>query len=613
MYMTLVYCNELNQGETYLEKPHLFDPNCKYIIHWANEKYGAMVDLNNNNVMRFVSYHYEQDTEDSDYDIREKYLTKDDELTSPIVAEGIVVYWLKVLQEQFSTTQIFNSYYDKREKEYIQQNEKALDAWKRNLKREFYENHLQQIQQQIIVSENIYPYLFEKDVNRIKELEANYLEFVKSKIQTNSNENNKEIKQSESTKFMNMEKSVLGKISPINIRNYYEGWRNGKNGSICQQNGIYRFVEMARGKSNMLDDVTRNEEDNPIVAIGIVAYWLQFNSRMDTVLNRLTKYNCEIPKDIREQFDNYTKVRFDQFKEMNRDNPDSWDWDWDFEFYTKYIIPHEIKLNKQSEALFDYISDSDIDLVRAVMKNYIKYLKKTRTEKGYHVNPDLLVLRAIDSKDDSKYEDLEDYEINTILEKLMDEGYIDVYWVEKHIPWSITMLDKGRCYLKQLEERNSGARTKQTVREITWEDEKQCFKTAVLHVMEQKRENEGFLFEKPTQWMAVYRYAVDIAIMYEMNDPREPKDPSTPQYKQFEDFANELQLDINPPTRIPFTKNAIDSINKKNYVRYNTRYPWPTDGITDPRSFTLYTEMENIYKTLEEKYNNLISQIEKIG
>lgn len=85
-----------------------------------------------------------------------------------------------------------------------------------------------------------------------------------------------------------MEESVLNYISPTEMRYYYEGWRNGKHGSICQRNGIYRFVEQAHGKSGILDDVKRNKDDNPIVANGIVAYWLQFNSRMDTVIKRLT-------------------------------------------------------------------------------------------------------------------------------------------------------------------------------------------------------------------------------------------------------------------------------------------------------------------------------------
>ena len=264
-------------------------------------------------------------------------------------------------------------------------------------------------------------------------------------------------------KSVNMEESVIDKISANNIRYYYEGWRNGKNGAICQWDGIYRFVEQSRGKSGVLDDVKRKEEDNPIVAIGIVAYWLQFNSRMDTVIKRLTKYNCEIPKDIREQFDTYTQIRFDQFRKKHRDDPNTWDWDWEREFYTNFIIPHEIDFNKRSEALFDYISDSDIVLVRSVMNSYIKFLKKTRTEKGYQVNPELLVLRAIDSGDETKQENLEEFEVTTILDTLEEKGYIQVAWIEGHKPEAVRLLDKGRVYLKHLEEGSVAETTKPVV------------------------------------------------------------------------------------------------------------------------------------------------------
>lgn len=434
-------------------------------------------------------------------------------------------------------------------------------------------------------------------------------------------------------KSVDMEESVIGKISPNNIRYYYEGWRNGKHGSICQKDGIYRFVEMARGKSGILDDVKRKEEDNPIVAKGIVAYWLQFNSRMDTVIKRLTKYNCEIPKDIREQFENYTQIRFEQFKREHRDDPNTLDWDWDREFYANVIIPHEMAFNKLSEALFDYISDSDIVLVRGVMNSYIKYLKKIRTEKEYQVNPELLVLRAINSGDDTKQEDLEEFEVNTILDNLEEKGYIHVAWIEGHRPEAVRLLDKGRLYLKHLEEGSVVVATKSivtpqqplkentegnppqtqncSVREITWAERKQCFKTAVLVVMEKKKADGNYLFQKNAQWKAVYRFAIDKSIMYELDDSKEPKDSSTPQYALFEDFAHELHLDENPPTRLPFTKNAIDNISKDNFVRYNAPYPWSYEGITDPRSLELYVNMDDVYSALVEEYDNCIRQAEK--
>ncbi len=146
-------------------------------------------------------------------------------------------------------------------------------------------------------------------------------------------------------------------------------------------------------------------------------------------------------------------------------------------------------------------------------------------------------------------------------------------------------------------------------KEITWEDEKRCFKSAVLHVMEMKQDEDGeYIFNKNTQWIAVYRFAIDKGIMYDVDDPRTPNDPNEPQYTIFEKFVHELQLNENPSTRIPFTKNAINCISKDNYIRYNEKYPWPTDGLNDPRSLLLYAELEGVYQELKKDYNKLISQ-----
>lgn len=147
---------------------------------------------------------------------------------------------------------------------------------------------------------------------------------------------------------------------------------------------------------------------------------------------------------------------------------------------------------------------------------------------------------------------------------------------------------------------------------LTWEEKKQCFKKAVLSVMEHKKHDGEYLFQKKSQWKAVYRFGVDIGIIYNVDNPNEPQDKSTPQYATFEKFAKELQLDENPPTRLPFTKSAINDITKPNYDRYNTPYPWSQDKIIDdPRSILLYTELENVYLELQEKYDNFVSQAEK--
>lgn len=148
---------------------------------------------------------------------------------------------------------------------------------------------------------------------------------------------------------------------------------------------------------------------------------------------------------------------------------------------------------------------------------------------------------------------------------------------------------------------------------LTWEEKKQCFKNAVLSVMERKKGNGEYLFEKSTQWKAVYRFAVDIGITYDVEDPNVPKEKSVPQYAAFEKFAQEQKFHENPPTRLPFTKSAINDISKKNYARYNAPYPWSQDGLflEDKRSIVLYKELDDVYCALQIEYERVLSHAEK--
>lgn len=194
-----------------------------------------------------------------------------------------------------------------------------------------------------------------------------------------------------------------------------------------------------------------DEEDNPVVIVGIVAYWLKYRTTPNRILSSL-RMEAKAEKVIREQFDSYTAERFLQFKRNHRDDSDTWNWDWDYEFYCKYIIPHEIRLNKQTEPLFEYVTEEDVRVVRNVMSNYIEYLKFCRTEKGYRDIPELKVLRSLEHKDDAFLEDLSDSELGTIFNSLEQNRFIRVAWVEGHAPEDIQLLDAGRVYLRNLEE-----------------------------------------------------------------------------------------------------------------------------------------------------------------
>ncbi len=246
---------------------------------------------------------------------------------------------------------------------------------------------------------------------------------------------------------------LLDKIPQSSHTNYnYDFWANGKAGFISDDQGtcVYRFHETDRDDNGHTYELNKDENDCPVVAVGIVAYWLKHRKSGDRLSSLFVK-PAPKPMFFREQFDNYTELRFNQFKENNLNKPESWNWDWDFEFYVKYIIPHEISLNKTTKALFEYVTEQDVQLVRDVMACYIDYLKTCRSEKGYNVNPEWLVLRGIESYNTNLLEDLEDFEITALFDKLEEEGCIRVAWTEGRNFEGVRLLDRGRARMKKLE------------------------------------------------------------------------------------------------------------------------------------------------------------------
>ena len=146
------------------------------------------------------------------------------------------------------------------------------------------------------------------------------------------------------------------------------------------------------------------------------------------------------------------------------------------------------------------------------------------------------------------------------------------------------------------------------IRQITWEEEKQCFKEAVLRVMKLKKENDEYLFENNSQWRAIYRFVVDFGIMYDMEDPREPQDKSTPQYTVFKNFAHELQFDSELLVRRPFRISYIDCMKKPMYAIYCKQHPWSAEGLKN-KSLILYKQMNDVYNALKQEYFNLIHKV----
>ena len=169
--------------------------------------------------------------------------------------------------------------------------------------------------------------------------------------------------------------SLLDYIPQRNHDYFIDFWNNGAIGSISDHTGrcIYRFHEHAYDDNGHLYVKSLNDEDAPVVALGVVAYWLHYR---DTP-NQAAAYGIK-HKSIPEIFKDYTADRLCAYKKRHEQSPSSWRSDMERDFYTHHIIPSEKKLIKQSEALFEYITPDDQQLVRDVMKEYILYLQDKR-------------------------------------------------------------------------------------------------------------------------------------------------------------------------------------------------------------------------------------------
>lgn len=175
--------------------------------------------------------------------------------------------------------------------------------------------------------------------------------------------------------------SLLDNIpQPSHLYTYLARWANGKEGSITDSNGqgIYRFFPMKRDDNgNRIDEPIdfKDYETNPIVAIGIIGYWLHYRKNKNRLASYTTWTKDDKHKNMHQIFADYTEDKLKQYAERENDAPDSWRRDLEQEFYTKFIIHNEKPLNKQSEALFEYITPDDRQMVKDVMKEYMHYLQ----------------------------------------------------------------------------------------------------------------------------------------------------------------------------------------------------------------------------------------------
>lgn len=141
---------------------------------WLTGQRGEIVDLQGNYVFRFIDY------ADSP-ELREKHITEESQFACPIIACGLVGYWLHKKDDE-GTKAIFEGYYALRLKDYEKAHECDDDAWDRDFKKEFVcRYHIPCEKKQIKASEALFAYITESDQKKVKSITENYLKFARTK------------------------------------------------------------------------------------------------------------------------------------------------------------------------------------------------------------------------------------------------------------------------------------------------------------------------------------------------------------------------------------------------------------------------------------------------
>ncbi len=142
---------------------------------WMNQKTGEIIDIIGDGCYRFIDYIIEGDV------IRKRYISQEEELNCPIIATGVVGYWLHS-RDKFSIKVLFESYYSLKMSQYEKEHENDDDAWNRDLKKEFaLRYHIPTEKKAIHSSEAIFEFLTEEDVKKVRNITKNYLQFIRFK------------------------------------------------------------------------------------------------------------------------------------------------------------------------------------------------------------------------------------------------------------------------------------------------------------------------------------------------------------------------------------------------------------------------------------------------
>jgi len=160
--------------ETLLNKISKYSNDTIVTDAWLTGQTGEIVDLKGDCVFRFIDFI-------NDGELRLKHTTEESKLSCPIVATGLVGFWLH-RKDDMGVKTIFEDYFKLRLQEYEKAHESDDDAWDRDLKKEFTcRYHIPNEKKWMKVSEALLAYVTDNDKKKVMSISANYLKFVRAK------------------------------------------------------------------------------------------------------------------------------------------------------------------------------------------------------------------------------------------------------------------------------------------------------------------------------------------------------------------------------------------------------------------------------------------------
>jgi len=135
-----------------------------------------------------------------------------------------------------------------------------------------------------------------------------------------------------------------------------DGWANGKVGFFhdFDNNCLYRFIEDEAGR--MGRDYTEADRNLPVLICGFVAWLIKYWGT-----------------DTQNIYADYLQAKLNQYKTEHKNDADVFKRDLEREFYDQYRTKEE-QWVKQSEAIFDFISEQEVNEIKKYVKYYFEYV-----------------------------------------------------------------------------------------------------------------------------------------------------------------------------------------------------------------------------------------------